>query len=176
MSSTSTLSPPPRITQSAYFPKAPSETSKAGKEAKALEKGKGKSKAEEVGGHTSEVLALALSHDGTILASGGKDKVIGVWNVEGEGGKWKRGLGGHKDKVAVRTITRYSMRRTDSHFAVTHLSTRNISALLVLVRSYNQALRPVDTIIHRDAIRTSRLYPERQRVASRGGGERRRSR
>lgn len=107
MSSTSTLSPPPRITQAVYFPKAPSETSKRSKEEakKTLEKGKGKSKAEEVGGHSSEVLALALSYDGTILASGGKDKVIGVWNVEGEGGKWRRGLGGHKDKVAVRTVS-----------------------------------------------------------------------
>lgn len=73
------------------------------KKEKAAEKalGKAKSKAEGVGGHTDEVLDLALSHDGNVLASGGKDKVVGVWNVEGEGGKWTRGLGGHKDRVAV---------------------------------------------------------------------------
>jgi ribosomal RNA-processing protein 9 len=64
-------------------------------------KGKGKSKAEDIGGHTDEVLSLALSFEGTVLASGGKDKIVGVWNVEGESGKWLRGLGGHKDKVAV---------------------------------------------------------------------------
>lgn len=64
-------------------------------------KGKGKSKAEEIGGHTDEILTLAVSFDGKILASGGKDKVVGVWDVSGEEGKWMRGLGGHKDKVAV---------------------------------------------------------------------------
>lgn len=93
----------PRITQAVYFPKKPSEASKRNP-VKALVKGKGKLKVEETGGHTSEVLSLALSSDGNVLASGGKDKVIGVWNVEGEGGKWTRGLGGHKDKVGVRSI------------------------------------------------------------------------
>jgi ribosomal RNA-processing protein 9 len=52
-------------------------------------------------GHTDEILDLAISHDGKMLASAGRDKVIGCWNVEGDGGKWLRGLGGHKDAVGV---------------------------------------------------------------------------
>ncbi|KWU47089.1 WD40 repeat-like protein, partial [Rhodotorula sp. JG-1b] len=65
-------------------------------DAAAQDKGKGKEVAE---GHTDEILDLAISHDGRILASAGRDKVIGCWNVEGDGGKWTRGLGGHKDAV-----------------------------------------------------------------------------
>lgn len=103
LASTSTT---PRIIQAVYFPKQLTEAKKlvksAQQSAQAKKNDKGKSKAEAVGGHTDEVLALALSFDGTVLASGGKDKVVGVWNVEGESGKWTRGLGGHKDKVAVR--------------------------------------------------------------------------
>ena len=97
---------PPRISQAVYFPKKPSEVqlSKRNPQTKKKpEDTKGKAKAFDAGGHTDEVLALALSHDGKVLASGGKDKVLGVWNVEGEEGKWLRGLGGHKDKVAVRS-------------------------------------------------------------------------
>lgn len=55
-------------------------------------------------GHTDEILDLAISHDGKLLASAGRDKVIGCWDVEGESGKWVRGLAGHKDVVGVRTI------------------------------------------------------------------------
>lgn len=155
MSSTSTLSPPPRITQSAYFPKSPSESSKRGKEsAKAQEKGKGKSKAEEVGGHTDEVLALALSHDGSTLASGGKDKVIGVWNVEGEGGKWKRGLGGHKDKVAVSSVSIHLVRSADSS-----LRSRSSS-----VKGHSNFIRPRSIV--QSSSSTSRLFRTSKRSSA----------
>lgn len=72
------------------------------------EKGKGK---EQVGwlegersleGHTNEVLDLAISHDGKWLASAGRDGIVGCWDVDGEGGKWARGLRGHRDAVTVR--------------------------------------------------------------------------
>ncbi|GAA5944153.1 hypothetical protein JCM3775_001082 [Rhodotorula graminis] len=96
----------PRITRVAYMKKALSESQKRNAEkhkrfdaaptAATGEKGKGKEVAE---GHTDEILDLAISHDGRILASAGRDKVIGCWNVEGDGGKWLRGLGGHKDVV-----------------------------------------------------------------------------
>jgi ribosomal RNA-processing protein 9 len=64
-------------------------------------KGKGKQKAwsGNVSGHTDEVLALALSGDGKYLASGGKDRKVGIWNVEKE--EWVKGFGGHKDTVSV---------------------------------------------------------------------------
>lgn len=64
-------------------------------------KGKGKQKAwsGDVNGHTDEVLALALSGDGKYLASGGKDRRIGVWDVEKE--EWVKAFGGHKDTISV---------------------------------------------------------------------------
>lgn len=62
------------------------------------DKGKGK---ELVEGHSDEILDLAISHDGKVLASAGKDKVLGCWNIEGNEIKWARGLAGHKDKLAV---------------------------------------------------------------------------
>ncbi|BGP32431.1 pre-rRNA processing protein [Rhodotorula toruloides] len=90
-----------RITRAAYFAKALSESQKRNgekhKRFDGKDKGKGKETVPE--GHTDGILDLAISHDGKMLASAGRDKVIGCWNVEGEGGKWLRGLGGHKDAV-----------------------------------------------------------------------------
>jgi ribosomal RNA-processing protein 9 len=48
-------------------------------------KAKGKERAkdsDEVKGNTDEVLALALSGDGKYLESGGRDRMVGIWNVE----------------------------------------------------------------------------------------------
>ncbi|GAA6000077.1 hypothetical protein JCM10207_006040 [Rhodosporidiobolus poonsookiae] len=101
-SSSASASEPPRIVRAAYFPKAPSESQlRKGEKAGKTFGGKGKQKEDALPeGHTDEILDLAISHDGKILASGGRDKVIGCWDVSGEGGKWTRGLGGHKDVVA----------------------------------------------------------------------------
>jgi ribosomal RNA-processing protein 9 len=66
------------------------------------EKGKGKAKAmssEELQGHTDEVWALALSPDRRLLASGGKDRRVGVWDVEKN--EWVKGFGGHRDSISV---------------------------------------------------------------------------
>ena len=66
-------------------------------------KGKGKGKApptEDVDGHTDEVWVLALSPDGRMLASGGKDKRIGVWDVEKD--VWVKGFKNHRQGVSVR--------------------------------------------------------------------------
>lgn len=65
-------------------------------------KGKGKARAEDVDGHTDEIWALALTSDGRYLASGGKDRRIGVWDVGSGNGAWVKGFGGHKDSVTVR--------------------------------------------------------------------------
>ena len=51
-------------------------------------------------GHTDEVLALAICGNGKYLASGGRDKKVGVWDVEKA--EWVKGFGGHKDSVSVR--------------------------------------------------------------------------
>lgn len=63
--------------------------------------GKGKEKAAaETPGHTDAVLTLALSDDGRYLASAGKDRRVGVWDVET--GEWVKGFGGHRDTISVR--------------------------------------------------------------------------
>lgn len=53
----------------------------------------------DVEGHTDEVLTLAASSDGRYLVSGGKDRKVGVWDVEKE--VWVKGFGGHKDLISV---------------------------------------------------------------------------
>ena len=62
-------------------------------------KGKEKALPQDIKGHTDEILSLALSGDGRYLASGSKDRRVGVWDVEKE--EWVKGFGGHKDSVSV---------------------------------------------------------------------------
>ncbi|CAG7850428.1 Uncharacterized WD repeat-containing protein C2E1P5.05 [Serendipita indica DSM 11827] len=63
-------------------------------------KGKGKRRAdvEEPTGHTDELWALALSSDGKYLATGGKDRRVGIWETEKI--KWLRCFKGHKDSIS----------------------------------------------------------------------------
>lgn len=66
-------------------------------------KGKGKAPDESVPGHTDEVLGLALSGDGTLLASAGRDRRLCIWDVErGAFVRTFAGHLGHKDAIAVR--------------------------------------------------------------------------
>nr|VWP00621.1 MRP-like transporter [Ganoderma boninense] len=66
------------------------------------DKVKGKSRdTGEVIGHTDEVWALAVSPDGKYLASGGKDRRVGVWDVEKN--EWVKGFGGHRDCISTPT-------------------------------------------------------------------------
>ena len=70
---------------------------------KSKDKGKGKAKAlpntSELHGHSDEIWALALSPDGKLLASAGKDRRIGVWDVEKD--EWVKGFTGHRDSISV---------------------------------------------------------------------------
>ena len=52
-------------------------------------------------GHKGEILCIAASEDGKWLVSGGRDKIIGCWDVSGDEAKWVAGLRGHKDAVTV---------------------------------------------------------------------------
>jgi len=52
-------------------------------------------------GHQGEILCLAASEDGKYLVSGGRDRIVGVWNVEDDGAKWISGMRGHKDAITV---------------------------------------------------------------------------
>ncbi|OAV97750.1 hypothetical protein PTTG_01096 [Puccinia triticina 1-1 BBBD Race 1] len=52
-------------------------------------------------GHIGEILTIDITEDETILASGGKDKLIGVWDLtDSQSSKWKTGLRGHKDVIS----------------------------------------------------------------------------
>ncbi|KAI0672519.1 WD40-repeat-containing domain protein [Trametes maxima] len=65
-----------------------------------MDKGKGKSReVGDVSGHTDEVWALAVSPDGKYLASGGKDRKVGIWDVEKN--QWVKGFGGHRDCISA---------------------------------------------------------------------------
>ncbi|KAG8835845.1 pre-rRNA processing protein [Serendipita sp. 399] len=63
-------------------------------------KGKGKQRAmaDDVEGHTDEIWALSISNDGKYLATGGKDKRVGVWDIEK--GVWLKAFRGHKDSIS----------------------------------------------------------------------------
>lgn len=52
-------------------------------------------------GHQGEILCLAASEDGKYLVSGGRDRIVGVWNVEDDEAKWISGMRGHKDAITV---------------------------------------------------------------------------
>lgn len=58
---------------------------------------KGRKEAEKLPGHDNHILALALSSDGKYLASGGRDKVILVWDTEKN--VVRDSFKGHKDSV-----------------------------------------------------------------------------
>jgi ribosomal RNA-processing protein 9 len=64
-------------------------------------KGKGKQRAtqEEIEGHSDELWALSVSSDGKYVATGGKDRCVGVWDVVK--GVWLKGFRGHKDSISV---------------------------------------------------------------------------
>ncbi|EPS93223.1 hypothetical protein FOMPIDRAFT_1136627 [Fomitopsis schrenkii] len=59
----------------------------------------GKGKGKDMQGHTDEVWALAISPDGRYLASGGKDRLVGVWDVETH--DWVKGFPGHRDHISA---------------------------------------------------------------------------
>ena len=66
---------------------------------------KGKQKANP-NGHTDEIWTLALSSDGKYLASGGRDRIVGIWNVEKTDGiSWVKGFTGHRDSISVSAQT-----------------------------------------------------------------------
>lgn len=51
-------------------------------------------------GHIGEVYALSISSDGKYLASGGKDQLIHIWDVQEN--KLLDSFKGHRDTVTVR--------------------------------------------------------------------------
>jgi ribosomal RNA-processing protein 9 len=57
---------------------------------------------QEVKSHSDQVLALAVSGDEKYLVGAGKDRKIGVWDVEKN--EWVKAFGGHRDTISVSSL------------------------------------------------------------------------
>jgi len=112
-------------------------------------KGKGKAKAEpaDLEGHTDEIWALALSPDGRLLASGGKDKRVGVWDVEKN--EWVKGFSGHRDSVSALAFRKSSAASTSS--APTQLYTGSYDRTLKLFDLSPKTMGYVETLFGHQA-------------------------
>ena len=98
---------------------------------------KGKQKADP-DGHTDEIWTLALSSDGKYLASGGKDRVIGVWDVENEDGiSWVKGFTGHRDSISV-SASPFGLDEFANFFAVSCIPQINTATIQRFVRSNSE--------------------------------------
>jgi ribosomal RNA-processing protein 9 len=143
-------------------------------------KGKGKARANpaDIEGHTDEVLALAVSSDGQYLASGGKDKKVGVWDVEKN--QWIKGFWGHKDLISGLAFRKGTLQLHTSSFD------RTVKLFDLSVMGYVETLfGHQDTILSIDALRgeavvtagardrTLRYWkiPEESQLVFRGGGK-----
>ena len=99
---------------------------------------KGKQKAAP-DGHTDEIWALALSSDGKYLASGGKDRIVGVWDVENtEGISWVKGFTGHRDSISVSAPT-FDLDGSVNFFTVSRVPQIITTAIQRFIRSDSEA-------------------------------------
>ncbi|KAH7929245.1 WD40 repeat-like protein [Leucogyrophana mollusca] len=111
-------------------------------------KGKGKEKAtsHDIEGHTDELLAVAVSSDGKFLASGGKDRKVGIWDVEKE--EWVKGFWAHKDWVSSLVFRKGSQQLYTGSFD------RTVKLFDLSVMGYVETLfGHQDTIFSIDALR-----------------------
>ncbi|KAI0689539.1 WD40-repeat-containing domain protein [Cytidiella melzeri] len=150
------------------------------------DKGKGKAKAgssEELKGHTDEIWALALSPDGSLLASGGKDRRIGVWNVEKN--EWVKGFGGHRDSISALAFRKAQPTSTTPIQLYSGSFDRSLKVFDLSVMGYIETLfghqAPVlhiDTLLRETAVsvggrdKSVRYWkvPEESQLVFRGGG------
>ncbi|KAN0094791.1 WD40-repeat-containing domain protein [Tylopilus felleus] len=143
-------------------------------------KGKGKERENpfHIEGHTDEVLALAVSSNGQYLASAGKDKKLGVWDIEKN--EWVKGFGGHKDLISSLAFRKGTLQLYSGSFD------RTAKLFDLSVMGYVETLfGHQDTIVSIDALRgetavtagardrTLRYWkiPEESQLVFRGGGK-----
>ena len=81
-------------------------------------------------GHSDEVWALTVSSDGKYLVSGGKDRRVCVWSLDGTETSFVKALGGHKDSI---TALRF---RLGSHDLFTASQDRTLKLFDVSQLSY----------------------------------------
>ncbi|WVQ98318.1 hypothetical protein IAU59_005441 [Kwoniella sp. CBS 9459] len=134
-------------------------------------------------GHEGEVLSIAASEDGKWLVSGGRDKVIGVWDVSGDEPKWVRGLRGHKD--AVTSVVLPPLNNPSHHILSAslsrHLALHSLATLSVIDTFFGHqdsipsvsTLKPTLAVTAGSRDRTCRWWKveEEVQLVFRGGGK-----
>lgn len=137
-----------------------------------------KGKAKDVQGHTDEVWALAVSPDGRYLASGGKDRLVGVWDVETH--EWVKGFAGHRDHISVRPpglAPSLADRPPGTRVSQSAADCDDVNAaVLGVVRPDAEAVRPALDGLRRDALRAPGAGARARCAPRRDGGERGRAR
>ncbi|WWD07391.1 hypothetical protein V865_005489 [Kwoniella europaea PYCC6329] len=137
----------------------------------------------EGGGHKGEILCLAASEDGKFVVTGGRDKVIGVWNVEGDEPVWVTGLRGHKD--AVTSIAMPALNNPSHHILSAslsrHLALHSLATLSVIDTFFGHqdsipsvsSLKPTLAVTAGSRDRTCRWWKveEEVQLVFRGGGK-----
>ncbi|WWD21731.1 hypothetical protein CI109_106218 [Kwoniella shandongensis] len=147
----------------------------------------GHAQANAEGGHVGEILCLASSEDGKWLVSGGRDKIIGVWDVSGDEPRWVSGLRGHKDAV---TSIALSPLNNPSHHILSaslsrHLALHSLATLSVIDTFFGHqdsissvsSLKPTLAVTAGSRDRTCRWWKveEEVQLVFRGGGKTRES-
>ncbi|WVQ79836.1 hypothetical protein IAT38_001936 [Cryptococcus sp. DSM 104549] len=143
----------------------------------------GHANAEGEEGHKGEILCLAASEDGKWLVSGGRDKLMGVWDVSGREPRWVTGLRGHKD--AVTSIALPPLNNPSHHILSAslsrHLALHSLSTLSVIDTFFGHqdsipsvsSLKPTLAVTAGSRDRTCRWWKveEEVQLVFRGGGK-----
>ncbi|KZV79700.1 WD40 repeat-like protein [Exidia glandulosa HHB12029] len=140
-------------------------------------KGKGRADpAVEIKGHTDEVLALALSSDGKYLASGGRDRLVCIWDAQK--GEWLRAFGGHRDAISSLSFRKDSLQLYSASFDRT-IRLFDLAAMgyVETLFGHQDCIQDMDTLRAETAVsvggrdRTVRYWkvPEESQLVFRGG-------
>ncbi|KAL7419087.1 pre-rRNA processing protein [Cryptotrichosporon argae] len=142
---------------------------------------RGPQAAAEPAGHRGDLLAVAASEDGKWVVSGGRDRVVGVWDVRAEP-TWVAGIRGHKD--AITSIALPPLSNPSAHVLSAslsrHLHLHSLSTLSTLDTFFGHqdaipsvsALKPAAAVTAGSRDRTARWWKveEEVQLVLRGGG------
>lgn len=135
------------------------------------------------GQHKGEILCVAASEDGKYLATGGRDKVLGVWDISGDEPEHKIAIRGHKDAITSLSIPPVS---NPSYHILSaslsrHLALHSLSTLSIIDTFFGHqdsipsvsALKPSVAVTAGSRDRTCRWWKleEETQLVFRGGGK-----
>lgn len=142
----------------------------------------GKGKIHGHGSHSGEILCVAASEDDKWVVTGGRDKLLGVWEGNSEL-KWKIGINGHKDAVTSIALPPLS---NPSHHILSgslsrHLALHSLATLSVIDTFFGHqdsitsvsAIKPTNAVTAGSRDRTCRWWKveEETQLVFRGGGK-----